>query len=294
MNGSTVTANLLTGGIDEYFTRTDSGGTSNFLTDALGSTIALTDTSGNSQVEYSYGPFGNINITGTTNNTYTYTGRETDGLGVYYYRARYYNPTTGRFISEDPLGFLSGINGYVYVDDDPMDFNDPFGMDKNAPPPSPPPQNCSASPGPSDTEKRFKQAGKGLLNLGIGVGKMAGGIALAVGTDGLGAGVGYYSLVSSFGNLGAGVSQLAGAASGNVEGGEQGAQVSAVVFSPVGMTTLLATGGNIQTASTAASVEGIVATPATVLVTGEAPAWYDWADLALNANDLVHQPGNCP
>lgn len=131
LNGSTVTANLLTGGLDEYFTRTDASGTSNFLTDALGSTVELTDMSGNSQVQYSYGPFGSISINGTTNNTYTYTGRETDGLGLYYYRTRYYNPATGRFISEDPAGFAgSGTDFYQYAGDDPIDFIDPFGLDK--------------------------------------------------------------------------------------------------------------------------------------------------------------------
>lgn len=97
LNGSTITANLLTGlGIDERFTRTDSGGTANYLSDALGSTIALTGSSGNSTAQYSYSPFGSISITGMTTNSFTYTGREIDGLGIDYYRARYYNPTTGR------------------------------------------------------------------------------------------------------------------------------------------------------------------------------------------------------
>jgi RHS repeat-associated protein len=63
-----------------------------------------------------------------TNNDYAYTGRENDGLGDYYYRARYYNPNTGRFISEDPLGFGGGINKYVYVHDDPLDLIDRFGL----------------------------------------------------------------------------------------------------------------------------------------------------------------------
>ncbi len=131
LNGATVTANLLTGGIDERFQRTDATGTSNYLTDALGSTIALTDTTGNSNVQYSYAPFGSVSITGTTANSYTYTGRETDGLGINYYRARYYDPATGRFLSEDPMGFAgSGPNLYAYAGDDPMDFNDPFGLDK--------------------------------------------------------------------------------------------------------------------------------------------------------------------
>ena len=130
LNGSTVTANLLTGGVDERFTRTDSTGTSNFLTDALGSTVALTSPSGSSNVQYSYEPYGNMSVTGTTNNYYTYTGREADGLGLYYYRARYYNPSTGRFISEDPMGLRGGINEYAYVGNSPLNFIDPFGLDR--------------------------------------------------------------------------------------------------------------------------------------------------------------------
>jgi RHS repeat-associated protein len=51
---------------------------------------------------------------------------------VSHYRARYYNPNTGRFLSEDPIGFAGGFNFYAYADDDPVDFNDPFGLDKNA------------------------------------------------------------------------------------------------------------------------------------------------------------------
>ncbi|MGA9672438.1 MAG: RHS repeat-associated core domain-containing protein [Terracidiphilus sp.] len=66
-------------------------------------------------------------IPGTTNNTFTYTGRETDGLGINYYRARYYNPTTGRFLSEDPSGFAGGINQYVYAHGDPINRKDPSG-----------------------------------------------------------------------------------------------------------------------------------------------------------------------
>jgi RHS repeat-associated protein len=128
-----LTINLLTGGIDERFTRTDASGTLNYITDALGSTIALTDNSGNSQVQYSYDPYGGMNATGSTTNSYTYTGREFDGLGLYYYRARYYNPATGRFVSEDPIGFDGGINKYAYAGNDPIDYFDPLGLDKNSP-----------------------------------------------------------------------------------------------------------------------------------------------------------------
>jgi RHS repeat-associated protein len=130
LNGSTVTANLLTGlGIDERFARTDSGGTANYLTDALGSTIGLTGPTGNMPVQYSYSPFGSISITGTTTNSFTYTGREIDGLGINYYRARYYSPQTGRFLSEDPLGFRFGTDLYAYAYDSPVVFTDPSGKD---------------------------------------------------------------------------------------------------------------------------------------------------------------------
>jgi len=59
------------------------------------------------------------------------------------YRARYYNPTTGRFLSEDPIGFAgSGPNLYAYAGNDPVDFNDPFGMDKGGGPPGCTGLNC--------------------------------------------------------------------------------------------------------------------------------------------------------
>jgi RHS repeat-associated protein len=50
---------------------------------------------------------------------------ETD---TYYYRARYYDPVTGRFLSEDPIGFNGGNNFYAYVENDPADQSDPFGL----------------------------------------------------------------------------------------------------------------------------------------------------------------------
>ena len=63
-NGTGVTANMLTGGVDEHFQRTDGTGSYSYLTDALGSTAALTDSNGNSDVQYSYGPYGSLSATG--------------------------------------------------------------------------------------------------------------------------------------------------------------------------------------------------------------------------------------
>jgi RHS repeat-associated protein len=130
VSGSTVTANLLTGlGVDERFARTDSSGTANFLADALGSTLALTNSSGSSLAQYAYDPFGNTTVTsGSSTNSYEYTGRENDGTGLYFNRARYYNPSLQRFISEDPLGLTAGIAVYSYTDEDPIDLVDAFGL----------------------------------------------------------------------------------------------------------------------------------------------------------------------
>ena len=130
LSGTTPTANLLTGGLDEYFTRTDSNGAAHFLTDALGSTMALTNSTGAVQTQYTFDPFGNSTQSGTlTTNSYAYTGRESDGTGLSFYRARYYNPAIGRFISEDPIGFDSGdVNLYAYVANDPINLIDPSGL----------------------------------------------------------------------------------------------------------------------------------------------------------------------
>src|SRR2546427_7683550 len=129
LSGSTPTANLLTGGVDQVFSRTDSTGAFTPLTDALGSTITLTDSTGAVQTQYTYGPFGNTTVSGpSSNNSFQYTGRENDGTGLYYYRARYYSPGYQRFISEDPIGFNGGINVYAYTFDSPTNYSDAGGQ----------------------------------------------------------------------------------------------------------------------------------------------------------------------
>ena len=130
LSGSTVMASVLTGlGVDEYFTRTDASGVRNYLTDALGTSVALTDGTGTVQTEYTYEPFGGTTTSGaTTSNTFGFTGREADGTGLYFYRARYYDPRLQRFIAEDPLGFGAGdanLHGYVF--NAPTNFTDPSG-----------------------------------------------------------------------------------------------------------------------------------------------------------------------
>jgi RHS repeat-associated protein len=131
LGGGVPTANMLNGlGVDERHTCNCNGGSSTLLTDGLGSALALTDSSGAVQTQYTYDAFGNTTSSGAaSNNSSQYTGRENDGTGLYYYRARYYSPTLQRFVSEDPIGFAGGdVNLYGYVGNSPVNFTDPSGM----------------------------------------------------------------------------------------------------------------------------------------------------------------------
>jgi hypothetical protein len=79
--------------IDEYFTRTDTT-TSTFLNDALGSAVGLVGSGGTIATNYIYQPFGAPTVGGSVNgNSHEFTGRDNDGTGLYFYRARYYSPT---------------------------------------------------------------------------------------------------------------------------------------------------------------------------------------------------------
>jgi RHS repeat-associated protein len=130
IQGGTATANLLTGlSPDSVFARTTSKGTENLLTDQLGSTIGLAGSTGSVETTYTYDPFGATTKEGTASeNTTQYAGQENDGNNIYYDRARYYSPTAGRFIGQDPLGqSADGPNLYLYTNDDPTNAIDPYG-----------------------------------------------------------------------------------------------------------------------------------------------------------------------
>ena len=102
-----------------------------FHHDHLNSVTALTGHAGSIKETTRYDAFGEIlNQTNNTGNDLLFTGRERDQTtGLIYYRARYYDPEIGRFITEDPLGFQAGINFYAYVNNNPVNFNDPSGKD---------------------------------------------------------------------------------------------------------------------------------------------------------------------
>ncbi len=129
-----LTTSMLTGlDIDEAFGRTRGTVKMEYLTDRLGSTLALSDANASSSTSYSYEPYGKAMQSGLADdNTRDFTGREDDGNGLTYYRARYYDPSSGRFISEDPIGLAGGdSNLYRYVFGNPLGFTAPYGLSGN-------------------------------------------------------------------------------------------------------------------------------------------------------------------
>jgi hypothetical protein len=123
--------------------------------------------------------------------------------------------------------------------------------------------------------------------LGLGVAKVGGGIALVGETGGLAIGLGVYAIENGVvGNIGAGISQISGAISGDTEVAERGAQAAAAASTVSGLATLALTNGNLEDAATAAQVEGIVLTPATVAA-GETLKPADALDFVQNVYDFL-------
>lgn len=121
-------ATVAMSGLDEFLTRTEGTKTQVYLTDALGTVLGLADPDGTIATKYTYDPNGQPTASGAaSSNPYTFTGREDDGTGLLYYRARYYDPQTGRFISQDPIGQAGGINLYQYALSSPTTYTDPTG-----------------------------------------------------------------------------------------------------------------------------------------------------------------------
>jgi RHS repeat-associated protein len=95
-------------------------------TDPLGTIKALTDTNGEVVKTFEHEPFGKESMeTGALEEESRFTGKSLDSTGLYYFNARYYNPTIGRFISADPAS--EGLNLYVYCNNNPLMFVDPDG-----------------------------------------------------------------------------------------------------------------------------------------------------------------------
>jgi len=117
------------GNIDEPLAEMRNTTAGYYEQDGIGSVTSLTTFAAGLVDSYGYDAFGNI--TASTNgliNSFQYTGRDYDAeTGLRYYRARYYEPQSGRFLSEDPLGFGAGDNFYPYVLNNPTNLRDPSG-----------------------------------------------------------------------------------------------------------------------------------------------------------------------
>ena len=127
-NGA-VSATQLSGlAIDEAIARYATQPRSTYLTDGLGSVIAQVADDQSIQSRYAYSPYGEVSSSGNdSGNPIQYTARENDGTGLYYYRARYYDPVLKRFVAEDPINLLGGLNLYAYVEGSPLTRIDPRG-----------------------------------------------------------------------------------------------------------------------------------------------------------------------
>ena len=117
--------------IDEPLALKRGGQTYSYHADALGSIMTLTDQTNKLVQRYEYDAYGNriFVLDPAFKQPYSYTGREWDEeSGLYYYRARYYDPGVGRFIQKDPIGLAGGMNLYSYVGGNPVKYIDPLGL----------------------------------------------------------------------------------------------------------------------------------------------------------------------
>ncbi len=104
----------------------------------LKSALALANSSGSIVESYVYDAYGNVTIrngsgtvipTSAYGNRFLFQGREYDyTTRLYNFRARWYDPETGRWLSNDPIGISGGLNLYAFCSNDPVNFVDPMGL----------------------------------------------------------------------------------------------------------------------------------------------------------------------
>jgi len=130
-SGAAIARYSQTQNIDDPLAMLRSGATSYYHADGLGSVTSLSNGAGVLAQTYTFDSFGRQTASsGSLTNPFRYTGREFDTeTSLYFYRARYYDPNVGRFISEDPTGFDGGdVNVYRYSFNQPVLLIDPSGL----------------------------------------------------------------------------------------------------------------------------------------------------------------------
>jgi RHS repeat-associated protein len=128
--------------IDDIRSMTTYGAATNtffYLNDAIGSIHALVNTNGAVVEQYRYTAWGEVTVLSSNGtvlaasaygNRFTFQGREVSySTGLLFFRSRYYSASLGRWLSNDPIGISGGLNQYVFCDNNPVNFVDPFGLD---------------------------------------------------------------------------------------------------------------------------------------------------------------------
>ncbi len=145
-NGTLQKSYVYGPGIDNALAMTvhagPSAGTYYYLIDHLGTVHALANTNGVIVESYKYDAWGRVlgvydgngapiaNQQSAIGNSILWQGREYSWkTGLYYFRARWYDPITGRWLSNDPIGISGGLNQYVFCYNNPVNFVDPAGLD---------------------------------------------------------------------------------------------------------------------------------------------------------------------
>jgi len=130
-SGSEVASYTQTRRIDAPLAELRGGTADYYEQDGLGSVTSLSNSSGALADTYTYDSFGNVtSSTGTIRNPFQYAGREFDSeTGLLFNRARYFDPSAGRFLSQDPIRYAGGVNFYAYTRNNPVVRIDPFGYD---------------------------------------------------------------------------------------------------------------------------------------------------------------------